>query len=175
MESYLVISALGRDRPGIVKALTQGIVDCGCNVNEIRMSVMGDELALVMLLSGNWNAIAKFENALARLEESLDLNIQTKRTEPRNSSNNLIPYAVEVVSMDHRGIVRDIADFFAKRNINIEDLFASTYQAPHTGTPMFSLHLTVGIPSDTAIAGLRGEFMDFCDDLNLDAMLAPVK
>ena len=105
MDSYLVISALGRDRPGIVQNLTQGIVDCGCNVNDIRMSVLGEEFALVMLLSGNWNAIAKFENVLARLEENLDLSIQTKRTEPRNTSNNLIPYAVEVVSMDHRGIV----------------------------------------------------------------------
>ena len=27
----------------------------------------------------------------------------------------------------------------------------------------------------TGFAALRGEFMDFCDALNLDAMLAPVK
>jgi glycine cleavage system transcriptional repressor len=40
---------------------------------------------------------------------------------------------------------------------------------------MFSLHMTVGIPAELAIAAIRGEFMDFCDDLNLDAMLAPVK
>ena len=61
------------------------------------------------------------------------------------------------------------------RNINIEDLFTTTYSAPHTGALMFSLHMTIGIPSDMAIAALRGDFMDFCDDRNLDAMLAPVK
>ena len=40
---------------------------------------------------------------------------------------------------------------------------------------MFALHMTIGIPADTAIASVRGDFMDFCDDLNLDAMMAPVK
>ena len=77
--------------------------------------------------------------------------------------------------MDHPGIVCDITEFFFRRNINIEDVYSSTYPAPHTGASMFTLHMTVGIPSDTAIATLRGEFMDFCDDRNLDAMLAPVK
>ena len=37
------------------------------------------------------------------------------------------------------------------------------------------LHMTVGIPADSAIAAVRGEFMDFCDELNLDAMLTPVR
>ena len=59
--------------------------------------------------------------------------------------------------------------------INIEDLFTSTYQESHTGGLRFSLHMTVAIHADVAIAAIRGEFMDFCDDRNLDAMLAPVK
>ncbi|MBS37514.1 MAG: glycine cleavage system protein R [Thiotrichales bacterium] len=175
MDSFLVISVLATDRPGLVEALSTTIVDCGCNINDSRMAVLGSEFALVMLLSGNWNAIAKIEQALPKLEERLGLQIQTKRTVPRALTDSLVPYAVEVVSLDHPGIVCDIAEFFFRRNINIEDVYSSTYPAPHTGASMFTLHMTVGIPSDTAIATLRGEFMDFCDDRNLDAMLAPVK
>ena len=175
METYLVISALGKDHPGIVSELSQVILDCGGSINDSRMATLGGEFAVVVLVSGNWNAIAKIESALPRVAEKLDLTIQSKRTEPRDNTQNLIPYGVEVVSMDHPGIVRDVANFFAKRDINIEDLYTGTYLAPHTGTPMFSLHMTVGVPADAAIATLRGEFMDFCDDLNLDAMLAPVK
>jgi len=40
---------------------------------------------------------------------------------------------------------------------------------------MFALHMTVGIPADSPIASVRAEFLDFCDDLNLDAMMAAVK
>lgn len=175
METHLVVSAMGKDRPGLIFELSRGIRDCGSSIRDSRMAVLGGEFAMVMLLSGNWNAIAKVESLLPRLEKNLDLTIQSRRTEPRQNVNNLIPYAVEVVSMDTPGIVHDIADFFSRRSINIEDLYTASYQAPHTGTPMFSLHMTVGIPADMAIAALRGEFMDFCDDLNLDAMLAPVK
>ena len=175
MENYLVVSSLGKDHPGIVNALSQAILDCGCNILDSRMTVLGSEFAVIMLLSGNWSSIAKLEDMLPRVAKKHDLNVTSRRTELRAPSTGIIPYAVEVVAMDHPGIVRDIADFFSSRGINIEDLYTGSYQAPHTGTPMFSLHMTVGVPNETSIAALRGEFMDFCDALNLDAMLAPVK
>jgi glycine cleavage system transcriptional repressor len=174
-ENLLVVAALGRDHPGLVKALSQAVLDCGCNISDSRMTVLGNEFALIMLLSGTWNSVAKIEDLLPRLQEKLGLTISSRRTETRPAAGTVIPYAIEVVAMDHPGIVHDIANFFSERNINVEELYTSVYQAPHTGAPMFSLHMTVGIPGDLSIASLRGEFMDFCDALNLDAMLAPVK
>ena len=175
METHLVISVIGKDRPGILDQLSRTVLDCGCNLGDSRMTVLGGEFAAIMVLSGNWNAVAKVESALPRLAEKLDLHVHSKRTEPRRGTDKLIPYGVEVVASDHPGIVHDVAKFFASRHINIEDVYTNRYNAPHTGAPMFTLHMTVGIPADTSIATIRGEFMDFCDDLNLDAMLAPVK
>jgi len=40
---------------------------------------------------------------------------------------------------------------------------------------MFSVNMSIGIPSDVHIAGLRDEFMEFCDSLNLDAVMEPIK
>jgi glycine cleavage system transcriptional repressor len=54
-------------------------------------------------------------------------------------------------------------------------MVTSTYAAAHTGTPMFSVNMSVGIPSETHIASLRDDFMEFCDNLNLDAVLEPLK
>ena len=175
METHLVITAVGRDRPGLVDELSRAIMDSGCNIGDSRMAVLGSEFAVIMAVSGHWNAIAKLESQTQKLESSLGLVVHCKRTEPRSGTANLIPYAVEVVSVDHPGIVHEVANFFARRGINVEDLYTSSYSAPHTGAPMFALHMTIGIPKDTAIASVRGDFMDFCDDLNLDAMLAPVK
>jgi glycine cleavage system transcriptional repressor len=175
MDTHLVISAVGRDRPGLIDELARAILDCGCNIGDSRMAVLGSELAIMMVLSGQWNAIAKLENMLPKLEESLGIKVISKRSEPRTGTENLIPYGVEVVSIDHPGIVYEVTNFFSRRGINVEDLYTSSYPAPHTGAAMFALHMTIGIPADTAIASVRGDFMDFCDDLNLDAMLAPVK
>ncbi len=59
--------------------------------------------------------------------------------------------------------------------INIEELQTDTYPAPHTGTTMFSVIMTVGIHADVHIPALRGNFLDYCDDLNLDATFEPAR
>ena len=90
-------------------------------------------------------------------------------------AGDVLPYAVEVVAVNQPGIVHHLASFFANRSINIEDMVTRSYSAPHTGTPMFSVNLAVGIPATTHIAMLREEFLDFCDELNLDAVMEPIK
>ena len=136
---------------------------------------LGGEFAVILLLAGTWDAIAKIESMIPRLEDSLDLTLISRRTEVREKVANLMPYAVEVVASDRPGIVHDIAQFFSSRDINIEELFTGSYAAAHTGTPMFSMHVTISVPTNTSIAALRGEFMDLCDQLNLDAVMEPVK
>lgn len=174
-KTYLVISALGEDHPGIVNALSKAILEHGCNIEDSRMTVLGGEFAAILLVEGKWNTLAKVENALPEIERQLGMTIISKRTGERTSGANLLPYAVDVIAMDHPGIVNNLAGFFAERNINIEDISTSTYAAAHTGTPMFAVHMTVGIPADLHIAALRDEFMDYCDGLNLDAVLEPLK
>lgn len=173
--NYLVISALGKDRPGIVKSLSKKILDEGCNITDSRMTVLGGEFAILLLVEGQWNTLAKLESALPELQTTLGLTIIGKRTEQRAQSSNLLPYMVEVVSMDHPGIVNKLAEFFSERHINIEDMVTTNYAAAHTGTPMFSVHMSVGIPSDLHLAGLRDEFMEYCDSLNLDAVIEPIR
>ena len=175
MQTYLVISAVGNDRIGIVESLSQSVLESGCHIGESRMTVLGSEFAVVMLVSGYWNAVAKLESALPRVADSLSLRISATRTEAREDTRSLIPYAVEVIAPEHAEIVHRVSAFFARRGINIEDVYTNRYPAPQTGAAMFALHLSVGVPSDLSIASIRGEFMDFCDELNLDAMIAPMK
>ncbi len=175
MDTYLVISAVGSDRPGLLDRVANAVRECGCNIGDSRMALLGSEFTLMTLVSGHWNAIAKLEQALPRLAGELDLELTARRTEPRSDTAELIPYGVEVVGLDRPGILHDVARFFARREVTIEDAYSARYPAPHTGAPLFSLQLTVGIPATSSLATVRGEFMDFCDDLNLDAMLAPVK
>lgn len=175
MTTQLVISALGADKPGLVDELTRCIYDYGGNVADSRMTVLGGDFAVLLLVTGNWSAIAKLEDQLPQLGEKLGLTVSLHRTEARQHGRDTLPYVVEVIAMDNPGIVHNLAHFFSARNINIQDLHTSSYAAPHTGTPMFAVHMTVQIPARQHIAGLREEFMDFCDQLNLDAIIEPAK
>lgn len=172
---HLVIGALGKDHPGIINQISEVVLNCQCNIEDTRMAVLGSEFSLLMLVSGPWNAIAKLEDQTPAMQQRLDLNIQTRRTEPREPVGKLLPYAVEVVAMDHPGIVNQLAGFFAERGINIEELATASYAAAHTGTRMFSVNMSVGIPADLHIAPLRQDFLEFCDDRNLDAIIEAIR
>lgn len=171
MEHYLVISAMGPDRTGLVDSLSSYILDHGGNIVESRMAVLGGEFALIVLVSGTEDTIATIDSGLGHLREKLGLVALSKRTTRRTIEQQLAPYDVTVVSMDHPGIVKSVADFFAHRGINIETLDTSTYPAPHMGTSMFSLKMTIGLGADQAIGKLRRDFEEFCDNLNLDATI----
>lgn len=173
--NYLVITASGDDKVGLVDRFSSKITESGCNIEESRMAVLGGQFALIMLLTGPWNALSKFEGQLESLGAQLGLTIIHKRTRQRERVQPMMPYLVEVVAMDHPGIVRSLAGFFSQNGINIEELQTTTYPAPHTGTPIFSVTMTVGIPADVHISTLRGNFLDYCDDLNLDASFEPAR
>lgn len=173
--NYLVITATGEDKVGLVDRLSSKITESGCNIEESRMAVLGGQFALIMLLAGPWNALSKLEGQMEALGDQLGLTIVHKRTQKRERTKPAIPYSVEVVAMDHPGIVRNLAAFFSKNGINIEELQTDTYPAPHTGTPMFSVSMTVGVQADVHIPTLRGNFFDYCDDLNLDATFEPAR
>ena len=171
----IAISLMGSNRVGLIENFAKAVRDCGCSIGDSRMTVLGDRFALILLLTGTWDAIAKIESMLPRLENQLQVKAVSQRSEPRKRHTNMMPYAIEVVAVDRAGIVHEITQFFTQRDIGVEDMYSGTYAAAHTGTPMFSLHITISVPTDVSIAGLRGEFMDFCDHLNLDAIMEPVK
>jgi glycine cleavage system transcriptional repressor len=173
MKQLLVISAVGRDRPGLVHDLAKRILDCGGNIAESRMVALGSEFAMLVLVSGNWHTLARLENELGKRDE--DLIVSVRRTEQRITRDDQLPYAVDVVCLDHAGIVSNLSGFFAGRDIEIAELTTRSYAAAHTGAPMFSVQMSVNIPSRLHISALREEFMEFCDRLNLDAIIEPIK
>ena len=175
MEQLMVISAVGGDRTGVVHELTRIILDCGGSIRESRMTGLGAEFAMLLLVSGNWHTVNRMEQNLAKFGESNGLTIQLKRTEPRVFSKKLVPYAIDVVCLDQPGIVHNLAGFFSERNIEIGEVTTRSYPAAHTGTAMFSVQMFINIPAGIHISGLREEFMEFCDQLNLDAIMEPVK
>ena len=70
MKQYIAISAIGKDRTGLIHDLSKLIAECGGSISESRMTALGTEFAVLMLVSGNWHTIAKIEAELQKLAES---------------------------------------------------------------------------------------------------------
>jgi glycine cleavage system transcriptional repressor len=175
MEQLMVVSAVGGEPTAVVQELTRVIMDCGGNIKESRMVVLGSEFAMLLLVAGNWHTISRMERELNRFASSNAVTMQLKRTEARRFGKELLPYAVDVVGLDQPGVVHSLSGFFAARKVEIAEVSTRSYAATHTGAPMFSVYMLVNIPGSVHISGLREEFMDFCDQLNVDAIMEPVK
>lgn len=172
---YLVLSALGTDRPGIVDQLAKAAAASGCNIEDSRMTVLGGEFAVLMLVTGKDAAIAAMERAAPQVGKQLDLMLLSKRTRPKAPQPAARPYRIEVTALDQPGLVHELANFFSSRHLNIETLDTDTYAAPHTGSQMFGLTMTVNIPSTVQVAALREAFLDHCDARNLDVSFEAVR
>jgi glycine cleavage system transcriptional repressor len=175
MKQLIAISAIGSDRTGLVYDLTRVVVDCGGNILESRMTALGNEFAVLMLVAGNWHTLAKLEGEIAKLGESSGLTVTSRRTEPRPPRADMVSYTVDVVCLDQPGVLHALAGFFSSRGIDIGDITTRSYSAAHTGAPMFSVYMVVHVPTRVHVAALREEFLDLCDHLNLDAILEPLK
>jgi len=159
----------------MVHELTRVISECGGNLAESRMSALGGEFAMLMLVTGNWHTLARLESELGRLAANGAITLQLRRTEAKAARRDLLPYSVDIVSLDQTGIVSGLAGFFSSRGIDIGEVATRSYAAAHTGAPMFAVQMTIHVPSRLHVSQLREEFMDYCDSMNLDAILEPVK
>lgn len=174
MNNYLVITAVGEDRPGIVDNLSRIMLDNELNIEDSRMSILGGEFAIILLVSGQEQSTEAIKQQQAQLEQAIGLKLLIKSTQARHADGNSMPYNINVVGMDHPGIVHKLSRFLSSHGINIDDLETDSYPAPHTGTPMFAVSMTVNIPGQQSSKKLREEFTQLCDELNLDAQFSPV-
>ena len=176
MRQYLVLSAVGPDRPGIVDAISKLIFDHGCNLEDSRMAILGGEFAIIVLAAGETGQIAKLRIDAPALGGKIGLVLTTKPTrapgarEPGGARR----YSVRAVGLDHEGIVHQLAHTLASLGVNIETLESATVPAPHTGDPQFVLDMQIESPAQLAEEQLREKLTEACEAVNVDVELKPV-
>jgi glycine cleavage system transcriptional repressor len=77
--------------------------------------------------------------------------------------------------LDRSNVIGSIITFLFEHEISVEEINASSYQAPYMQTPLFSTKFILFIPPEVRLLALREEFLDFCDHLNIDAIIEPIK
>ncbi len=169
--SYLVLTAVGKDRPGLVNEVAATIHGAGANLEDSRMAILGGEFAVLLLVSGPKTAIEEVRKRSAGLEKKLGLSCVLKDTEAPKGTRDYVAYKIRVSGVDHPGIVQRVSATLATRDINLASLESRLQYAPQSGTPMFVLDAELQVPSATALSDLRRHLNEICDDENLDFVL----
>jgi len=175
--SYAVLTAIGKDKPGLVDAISRYILKCDCNIEDSRMAILGGEFAMLILVDGQDGAIDHLLHGASEEGSKVGLAIQARRTaEPGEGAlSGTIPYRLDAYSLDHPGIVQRVAHFLAERQVNIRALDTRLSFAPHTGQPLFSLHATLEVPTRENLKDLRQGLGTIGAEENIDIEIRPAQ
>lgn len=175
-EQYLVLTAVGADRPGIVAELTAAVAARGANVADSRMAVLGGEFALMMLVAAAEADLqlvrATLSDAADRLE--LQLIVKETRSPAAHRAGHVRSYEVQVHALDHPGIVHAVTAALQTLGGNVVSLDTSAYQGSMTGAPLFRMTLCGDFPPDVTAARLREALGQVSETANADVDVKPI-
>ena len=169
MKKNVVITITSTDRPGIVRGITEMLLQYGANLEESRMARLGGEFAGIMLVSVDQEKLAGLESALAGLNDpalqvAYKITVEEEAVRPAGT----VPHEILVSGADHEGIVHGIAQHLADRGANIEELSTDVLNAPITGTLLFSMRVVVAVPASIGTHALREDLMRIAEEQGVD-------
>ncbi len=170
----LAITTICQNSRKFLTDLISAISNCDCQIVEFRTSQLSNVPACFLLAEGEWNQIAKLETFLVHLQQHSGINIQTSRPNNTETVEGLV-YLLETLSLYRQDTLQDLVKFIQSRNIHIEEATSYCQQSAFTKSQMLIIKLMIIIPPEIRILSLRDDLLEFCNNINLDAIFEPVK
>ena len=155
---HFALSAIGRDRPGIVAGVTADLLAHAVNVEDSQMSILRGHFTLVLILGAGEELDAKALRA--RLEETaarlgLDALSLNEIAEVQASAEPSL--IVTVYGVDHPGIVHAVAEGLARLSVNITDLQTRLVTEPGR-EELYAMTLELSLPEGLSQEQFEGVF-----------------
>ena len=162
----IIVTAVGKDRPGLTQSLAAAIQDAGGNWLESHFARLGGQYVGSVLVELPDNRLADLERAAAdACDEGFTVGVLPAM---RGSAVSGQPLAFDVVAKDRPGIVRELATALAALDVNIEDLQTSAEDGAMFGDKLFRAHASVLVPPGTALENVRAALENISGDLMVD-------
>jgi len=161
MANFLVVTAIGTDRPGIVNELTQMVMQAHCNIVDSRLAVFGNEFTLILLLSGQWNAITCFEHELSTRSAQLELITLMKRTSEHQLVNYTMQMLIKLDGEDAPDCIGQFTQYLAQKSIDLSSFRTkakSGYQ---------QIQMVINLSDTINLINLKQYFTQLAKQLNL--------
>jgi glycine cleavage system transcriptional repressor len=176
MKTYFILSALGKDRPGIVADVSEVIYECGGNIEDSSMSLLRNHFALLLLFSTEREEVnQKLASGLKRLEWEKNLTvffspIPLEQAYPRQREERQ-GFKITTSGIDHAGIVFKVCRLLADQGINIVNMETRQVPSAESGTPLFEMDIDIGVPPSISEQRLREDLHRLANELVIDLVL----
>lgn len=173
MKRY-ALTAIGRDRPGIVAGVTKVLFKHGCNIEDSSMTRLEDEFAMILIMSmADWEKSASLANALKKAGSEMGLTIHFKeigeKAPVKGPESN---YIITLHGADAPGIVYRVAEALSRKGVNITDLETKIVGEEKK---IYIMVMEVYSPGEVGIKGLEGELKALGESLGVTIRLKSVE
>src|SRR4051795_7619120 len=134
----LALSAIGRDRPGIVAEVTRALLGHSLNITDSQMAVLGGRFTMMLsvpLPEGTDLDLVREELARTSDRLALDAVALSPLAEAGDSPAQAPSHIVTVYGVDHPGIVHAVSARLAAREVNVTDLETRLVGGGRQGRP----------------------------------------
>ncbi len=170
MKKMLSLSAIGKDRTGIVSSISKILFELGCNIEDSTMTLLSGQFAVILLLDCPKNSdILKLKSKLKTSLSKLDLSFSvTEVDKPGKAKKNFGEYIIAVYGADKVGIVYNVSKYLADNKINITDV-----QTKISGKKdkIYIMLLEVNIPKMIKETELRTQLDELAKKLDVEIFL----
>jgi phosphoserine phosphatase len=124
MKSLYVISAVGRDKPGLVYSVTRVLAEAGINIVDIdARSVRGHfSMFLVVDIGPSTCSYEDMTQRLRPVHREFDLGLRTEPYEAGRRKTHKRLMVLTVMGGDRPGIVAEVSGICARHSVNIESV-----------------------------------------------------
>ena len=167
MATSLVLTLIGRDRPGLVEELAQAVSAHDGSWENSRMARLGGSFAGILEVGVPDERAAELFKTLHGLEErGLRVVVEDAGGAPPDEAYREL--RLELVGQDRPGIIRDISSTLSASGINVVELSTRTRPAPMSGETLFSASALLHQPSRESVTRLRENLEKLASDLMVE-------
>ncbi len=171
-KTSLVLTLIGKDRPGLVESVARIVADHDANWLESRMAHLAGHFAGILRVEVAPDRSESLAGALRSLDEAdYEAIVHADASPPADDASPLL--LLDLAGADHPGIVRAVTRVLAAQGVNVEELSTETTEAPNTGQPIFHATAKLRLPPGVAQQTLREALEAVAADLVVDIKLAP--
>jgi glycine cleavage system regulatory protein len=167
MRRALVMTVIGRDRPGLVDTIAGLVAGHGGNWLESRMSRLGGHFAGILRVEVAEERVPPLSDALHGLQTQ-GLTVVVHADQPPSAQSSPRLSLLEIVGQDRPGIVRQISHALAGQGVNVEDLHTDCASAAMSGETLFRARAKLSLPAQCDVAELRRRLEKIAEDLIVD-------
>jgi len=141
----LAVTAIGRDRPGIVASVTGALLDLGGNLEDSQMSILGGHFAVMLLVAvPEGTERGQVVERLSEVAHEHELEAISVAEVSEGAARPLPPsHVVSVYGADSPGIVHGVSSALAEAGVNITDL--ETKLTGSDDSPVYVMVLEVAL------------------------------